>query len=472
MVGNILFAIETKDEYMKNELAEEIRMFVSEENAEIEVKHCAAPRQERMLHTVEIVMEGKRAGVQTEGALVSEQPMVKKRLDKRAAKLAAYQCMVQLTGQTQPWGSLTGVRPASLLRQMQAEGTQREFVEVLGVHPEKAKLAEKIIQRQDAMMQATDRDSLCVYVGIPFCVTRCSYCSFPAVVAKKGQREAYIDAVVKEIEAAGAMIRQQHKRISAVYLGGGTPTALTDSQMQGVMDAMQRAFGSGFEYTLEAGRPDTITREKLRIAKQHGVNRLCINPQTMQNKTLERIGRRHTAEEIEACYELAREEGFDHINADLIAGLPGETAEDFADTLEKIEGLSPSSLTCHTLALKRGSKLLETRYAHTNADIVPRMVDMAHEKAAEMGMEPYYLYRQKHMAGNLENVGYAKKGDACLYNVAMMDEMLDVIGVGVGAVGKRIIENRIERKPNPRDIGVYLERIETICEQKASFFCG
>lgn len=467
-----MFAIETKEEYMKNELAEEIRMFVAEESAEIKVEHRMAPHQGHMLHTVEITMGDKTASVQAEGAAMNEALMVKKRLDKRAAKLAAYRCMVHLTGQTQPWGSLTGVRPVSLLRQLQTEGAQEQFVELLGVQPEKAKLAESIIKRQDAMMDQTNKNSLCVYVGIPFCITRCSYCSFPAVVAKKGQRESYVAALLKEIEATGNMIREHKKDICAVYLGGGTPTALTDDQMQRVMEAMQRAFGTGYEYTLEAGRPDTITREKLTLARQYGVNRLCINPQTMQNKTLERIGRRHTAEEIEACYALARQEGFTHINADLIAGLPGETTEDFADTLKRVEALSPSSLTCHTLALKRGSRLLEDHYAHGKADVVSGMVDMARAKATEMGMGPYYLYRQKHMAGNLENVGYAKKGDACLYNVAMMDEMLDVVGLGVGAVGKRIVGSRIQRKPNPRDIGVYLERIQGICEQKAAFFHG
>lgn len=472
MVGSILFAIETKDEYMRNELAEEIRMFAAEEDADIVVKHCAEPLQGYMRHTVKVTMGDKQTSAQIEGAALDEQPMIKKRLDKRAAKLAVYQCMVQLTGRTQPWGSLTGVRPVNLLRQLEAEGAQDQFVEMLGVHPEKAQLAESIIERQDAMMRETDQSSLCIYVGIPFCITRCSYCSFPAVVAKKGQRESYVAALLQEIEAAGEMIRRQHKSICAVYMGGGTPTALTDQQMRCVMEAMQRAFGTGYEYTLEAGRPDTITREKLGIARMYGVNRLCINPQTMQNKTLERIGRRHTAEDIEACYALARQEGFTHINADLIAGLPGETEEDFADTLKWVEHLAPSSLTCHTLALKRGSKLIEDHYAHGNADTVSRMVDMAREKAAEMGMGPYYLYRQKHMAGNLENVGYAKTGDACLYNVAMMDEMLDVVGLGVGAVGKRIIGNKIQRQPNPRDIGVYLERIHTICEQKAAFFHG
>ena len=466
-----MFTIHTQEEYMKNELAEEIRMFVADDT-DIEVDHKILQKQDKSFHVVDVSWNGQRASSQVEGALSSAPLMERKRLNKRAAKLAAYRCMVKLTGQTQPWGSLTGVRPVNLLRQLRAEDQEEQFCNMLGVQEEKAQLAKEIIARQDEMMRYADPDSLCVYVGIPFCVTRCSYCSFPAVVAKKGQREAYVEALLKEIDAAGQMVKAEKKNVCAVYLGGGTPTALTDEQMQSVMHGIKKAFGTGFEYTLEAGRPDTITKEKLQIAKTYGVNRLCINPQTMQNKTLQRIGRKHTAEDIEACYTLARQEGFSHINADLIAGLPGETVEDFADTLKKVEELQPSSLTCHTLAIKRGSKLIEDHYTHATAENVARMVDLAREKAKCMQMGPYYLYRQKHMAGNLENVGYAKKGDACLYNVAMMDEMLDVLGLGVGAVGKRIVGSQIRRVPNPRDIGVYLDRIQSICEQKTSFFQG
>ena len=237
-----MFAIETKDEYMRNELAEEIRMFVAEEDANIVVKHCAEPLQGYMRHTVEVTMGDKQTGAQIEGAPLDEQPMIKKRLNKRAAKLAVYQCMVQLTGRTQPWGSLTGVRPVNLLRQLEAEGARDQFVDLLGVHPEKAQLAESIIKRQDAMMRETDQSSLCIYVGIPFCITRCSYCSFPAVVAKKGQRESYVAALLQEIKAAGEMIRRQHKSILRRVLGrrhaygidGSTDAACDGSDAKGL----------------------------------------------------------------------------------------------------------------------------------------------------------------------------------------------------------------------------------------------
>ena len=458
---------------MQNELAEEVRMFVPENGGQtVEVLHSVHRHDGAAWHTALVALAGEQRTCTLSGGQQGDDVMRQKRLDKRAAKLAVYRCLVELTGQTQPWGSLTGVRPVSLLRQLKAEGKEEQFVSLLGVQEEKAVLARRIMEVQDAMLAAAEADGVCLYVGIPFCVTRCSYCSFPAVVAKRGQREAYVQALVREIEAAGRVLEEENKRVSAMYLGGGTPTALTDEQLETVMQAMQRAFGTGCEYTLEAGRPDTITEAKLTLAKQYGVTRLCINPQTMQDKTLERIGRRHTARDIEDCYALAKRMGFTHINCDLIAGLPGETVDDFADTLERIEALRPSSVTCHTLALKRGSKLIEEHYLHAGAGEVARMVDMAREKARALGMEPYYLYRQKHMAGNLENVGYATPDDACLYNVAMMDEQMDVMGLGVGAVGKRIIGNRIERRPNPRDIDVYLSRIEQICAQKSAFFRG
>lgn len=458
---------------MQNELAEEIRMFVPESSGQIvEVRHSVHERDGETLHAVYVALEGKEQSCTLPGGKQGDDAMRQKRLDKRAAKLAVYRCLAALTGQTQPWGSLTGVRPVSLLRQLKAEGKEEQFVSLLGVQEEKAALARRIIQVQDAMLASADAAGVCVYVGIPFCVTRCSYCSFPAVVAKKGQKTAYVQALVREIEAAGRVLKEENKRVCALYLGGGTPTALTDEQLETVMQAMRRAFGTGCEYTLEAGRPDTITDEKLTLAKRYGVTRLCINPQTMQDKTLAMIGRKHSARDIADCYALAKDRGFTHINADLIAGLPGETADDFADTLEQIAALGPSSVTCHTLALKRGSKLIEENYLHAGASEVARMVDMAREKAQTLGMEPYYLYRQKHMAGNLENVGYAKQDDACLYNVAMMDEQMDVMGLGVGAVGKRIDGGRIERRPNPRDIGVYLARIEQICAQKSAFFHG
>lgn len=468
-----MLEIQTEKEFMKNELAEEVRMFFPEtEQAKVSVQHTAFCENGHTMHRVLVQAEGKHAQCTLQGAAEDQPPMIQKRLDKRAAKLAAYRCLETLCGHGQPWGSLTGVRPVSMLRQLKREHNEAQFTDVLGVKPEKAALSEEIIRVQDDMMAKADKNSVCVYAGIPFCVTRCSYCSFPAVVAKKGQREAYVSALVKEISATGRLLKDEQKQVCAVYLGGGTPTALTDEQLFTVMQAIKDAFGTGYEYTLEAGRPDTITEEKLSLSQKFGINRLCINPQTMQDRTLQRIGRRHTAAEIVDCYTLARKFGFSHINADLIAGLPGETLADFADTLLQIKALAPSSLTCHTLSIKRGSKLIEEQYLHENAADVAAMVDLARQTAYEMGMQPYYLYRQKHMAGNLENVGYAKPGDACLYNVAMMDEMMDVLALGVGAVSKRIVGSQILRRPNPRDIALYIRRIEEICEQKSAFFHG
>lgn len=281
--------------------------------------------------------------------------------------------------------------------------------------------------------------------------------------------ENYIDALEKEIAHAGRSIQKQGVPIAAVYIGGGTPSSLPVPLFQRLLKATVKAFGHTEEFTVEAGRPDTIDYEKLQAAKAAGVTRLCINPQSMIQATLDRIGRRHTPEQIVETIDLARSLGFERINMDIIAGLPGETLSDFRQTLYAIADLAPSGLTCHTLSIKRGSRLHESGYIADNAEVA-QMVDQARSLAQTLGMEPYYMYRQKYMAGNLENVGYTRPGYACVYNIAMMDELRSVMALGVGSVGKWIQGDRIERRPNPKDLHLYLQRIDTICYQKDTFF--
>ena len=457
----------------ENELAEEVRPFLSA--GEVHVCHTVEKRNGMNRHCVTIINGGKRASAceQCQGEI--EDSWEQKRVDRRSAKLACYNALVELTGRSQPWGSLTGVRPVNLLRKLAANGQQRLFTELYKVDAQKYELCADILDLQDAVIKKVPEEAICIYAAVPFCASRCTYCSFPARVAKKGEMERYVEAFERECAAASETVHNAGVPVEAIYLGGGTPTALHEPLFERVMAAIRNAFPTAKEFTLEAGRPDTINKEKLLIAKRHGVTRLCVNPQTMSNKTLELIGRTHTAEQIIDTIELARSLGFDRINMDIIAGLPGEDIDNFKQTLDEIKCIRPSALTCHTLSIKRGSKLRNATYVHADAGTVSDMVDMASQCAKEMGLVPYYLYRQKYMAGNLENVGYATRESACIYNIIMMEELRNVMAIGVGAVGKAIFQTDqgelIVRRPNPRELGVYLDRIDTICADKAHFFC-
>jgi oxygen-independent coproporphyrinogen-3 oxidase len=453
---------------LKNDLAEEVRQFADMEDAE--VAHEVTQDGGYFWHTVSVSARGGSESAVCRGAQGCEDARERKRLDKRAAKLACYLALCRLTGQTQPWGSLTGVRPTALLKKLDDSGQGHLLLDYYGVEERKYALARRILEVQEAAMQSVSPDAVCVYIGVPFCVSRCSYCSFPGRIAKPGEMQAYVDALAVEMAAAAHAINQRGTPVAAVYIGGGTPTCLPIALLDSLLTHTRRCFSAAPEFTLEAGRPDTIDADKLGAAKQAGVTRLCINPQSMVDQTLVRIGRSHTQKDILDCVDLARSIGFMHINMDIIAGLPGESVSDFAYTLEQIRKIGPESLTCHTLALKRGSALQQGNHEQTPAHTVCRMVEDAQSCAEGMGMSPYYLYRQKYMAGNLENVGYAKDKKACVYNIAMMDELRSIVALGVGSVGKLLSGDLIVRKPNPRDLFVYLSRHNGILEQKRRFF--
>ena len=361
--------------------------------------------------------------------------------------------------------------PHRFVPQAAAIGEEARFADWYLVAPDKAALSGDIVRLQNDIMQTVRLDAVCIYIGIPFCTTRCSYCSFPARVAKEGEMEAYVAALLSEMQAAARALKSGGLHPVSVYIGGGTPTSLPAHLLAQVLESVAAHFGKAAECTLEAGRPDTLDMEKLSIAKKTGVTRLCINPQTMVDRTLRAIGRRHSAKEFLTAVEKAKNAGFARINMDIIAGLPGESAADFAATLGHIEALKPSAFTCHTLSLKRGSRLKTANHDLCDAQTAARMVDDARRSAQRLGMQPYYLYRQKYMAGNLENVGYAVPGFACLYNIAMMDELLPVMGLGVGAVSKLLKGDLILREANPRDLFVYLERQEHVARSKERLFC-
>jgi len=409
-------------------------------------------------------------------------PLLVKRLRKRQVKQALYNLLKDLTGMRPPWGSLTGIRPTRLLYEAMEEGLGLEdavahVAEAFDVAPDRAELLGEIARMQDGLRIAPP-DCFDLYIGIPFCRTRCSYCSFSSGEIGDGRLvEPYVRAVLREIELCWALMLQAGKRLRAGYIGGGTPTAIPGADLERILAAAQAAFPGAVEWTVEAGRPDTIDEGKLRMLKDRGVTRISVNPQTFNDDTLARIGRAHTGRETLEAYRLARALGFDDINMDIIAALPGEDVNDFAHTLDVVRDLAPDSVTVHSLAIKRSSRLHEqlavagNGYGQVSRQGAAEMIAMARRRLTEGGWRPYYLYRQKYMAGNLENVGYAKPGRACLYNIGNMEETVSVLALGAGAITKWLFDPksrdlRIERAPNVRNIEEYIRRVDEMVRRK------
>ncbi len=404
--------------------------------------------------------------------------IVAKRIRKRTSKTALYQLLKKITGHQPPWGSLTGIRPTRLVYEGLAQGKKLEeaahAVETtFDVTHEKAELLREIVSVQQTLPLPSVEEAD-VYLSIPFCRTRCAYCSFPGEAVGKGKMiPPYLDALLWEMEESAKLMQESGLRLRALYVGGGTPSALDEHQFARLMDRTMELFPGAVEYTVEAGRPDTITRGKLETLKRLGVGRISINPQTMNDDTLRVIGRDHTAAQTVAAFEMAREIGFADINMDVIVGLPGETESHFRHTMDEILRLSPDSLTVHTLAIKRSSRLNLERAPLPPAEVAAAMVRMGEEAAAAMSMRPYYLYRQKYMAGQQQNVGYARQGCACLYNIDIMEENTSIIAMGAGAISKRVFpdrELRIERAPNVTNVQVYIDRTAEMMERKKTLF--
>ena len=408
-------------------------------------------------------------------------PLDRKRQEKRALKRAVYALMQRIQPTEMPWGSLTGIRPTKLLRELCErvgdEEAIRQFSEVFSVRKDKLRLAATINAVQKQILASVQPDDVDVYIGIPYCKTRCLYCSFGAEIAKKNAIDEYLPYLYRDIENGARLVKDVGYRVRAVYLGGGTPTVLSAEELDALLTHFENQYGGyGAECTVEAGRPDTITREKLAVLRSHGVERISINPQTMSDETLRRIGRAHTAQQIREAFALAREMGFSSINMDLIAGLPGETIADMERTLSEIKALKPDNLTVHTLAIKRSSRLRDQleRYPLPAREDVETMIDMGFRTAREIGLWPYYMYRQKYQNGNLENVGYARDGRLCVYNVDMMEETTSILAHGAGAMTKRVFggENRVERIPNPKDVPTYGAKLPALDLAKRKLFLG
>ncbi len=399
-------------------------------------------------------------------------------------KRMMYDMLKKLTGRELPWGTLTGVRPTKIVYTLLEDGkNDREIRDYLKkeyyVSEKKGDLAIKVASNEKRLLEKLDyNNGYSLYAGIPFCPTTCLYCSFTSypLAVWKDRVDTYVDAMLKELEFTSRLMKD--KKLDTFYMGGGTPTTLEPEQLDRVLSFFEEHFDTtGLkEYTIEAGRPDSITRDKLLIMKKHGVDRISINPQTMNDDTLKLIGRHHTVEQIKEAFTLARECGFDNINMDLIIGLPGETREHIERTMREVALLAPDSLTVHSLAIKRAARLnifweKYKDYAMVNTDDI---INMTADCASAMGMEPYYLYRQKNMAGNFENVGYSKPGREGIYNILIMEEKQTIMAVGAGASTKVVFpeENRIERVENVKDVTTYIENIDEMIDRKRRFFYG
>ncbi len=450
-----------------------------------------------------VTVDAADIGFSEENALSLDKSVRKNLIGK-----VLYSRLSAFTGRELAWGILTGVRPTKIAMQKLEEGMTGEefvpwFMEDCLVSRQKAELSWEIVNREKALLDQLDyQEGYSLYVGIPFCPTVCSYCSFSsgAIGDWESSVEPYIDALCKELTFIGEA--QQSKKLNTIYMGGGTPTTLSAEQLDRVLRCIDEnfSFADLLEYTVEAGRPDSITEGKLQVLIDHGITRISINPQSMQQKTLDAIGRKHTVQDIRDAYTLARRMGFDNINMDLIAGLPGETPEDMRDTLRQIKELDPDNLTVHSLAIKRAARMgqkqreklkdadpgisaaEEADLARMSADM-SRMIGDAADCAREMGMTPYYLYRQKNIAGNFENVGYAKVDKAGIYNILIMEEKQSIIAAGAGGSTKLVLEEPVEnpdrsgsetktklvRIENVKAIDAYIDRIDEMIARKGEW---
>lgn len=392
-----------------------------------------------------------------------------------------YGILKKETGKELPWGTLTGIRPTKqalerLEQKESKESIANYFKTEYLCSDEKTELCIEVAQKEQGLLTGIeDKDSYSIYIGIPFCPSICLYCSFSSYSLKQYEAyvEPYLAALFKEIEYAGTCF--PNKKPVSIYIGGGTPTTLSAEQLRRLLKKVKETFdfSSLREWTVEAGRPDSITKEKLVVLKEEGVTRISINPQSMQQKTLDLIGRKHTTKQIKEAFALARECGHDNINMDLIIGLTGETAADVRETLQEIEKLNPDSLTVHTLAVKRAARLNTEmdRYRDQKSKETVEMMEACQSYAKSKGYEPYYLYRQKNMAENLENIGYARPGKEGLYNVLIMEEHHTILALGSGGSTKFNFAgtNRLERVENVKSVKDYIERIDEMIQRKKDF---
>ncbi len=401
---------------------------------------------------------------------------------KNALKRIMYNTLSEISGKELPWGTLTGIRPTKIPMELVEESKSDEEIykymkDTYLVSDEKIKLATDIARNEfEILKDIKYAGGYSLYVGIPFCPTTCLYCSFTSYPISMYRKKAdnYVDTLCKEIDYMSEVLKGEV--LNTVYVGGGTPTTLEPDNLEKLLSKIREKydFSTVKEFTVEAGRPDSITEDKLKVLLKYGVTRISINPQTMKQETLDIIGRRHTVEQVKEAYKLARNLGFDNINMDFIVGLPNEDINDVRDTMEEVIKLNPDSITVHSLAIKRaaGLNIFKDKYAEMTMENNAEIMELSAEYARKMNMEPYYLYRQKNMAGNMENVGYARKGKEGIYNILIMEDKQTIMALGAGASTKYVYPTggRVERQVNVKDVDLYIDRIDETIEKKEKFF--
>ena len=402
------------------------------------------------------------------------------RLRRQALQQSYYKAAIQLLPDLPPWGALAGVRPTKITTKHLLEGGTEQSADKLMrdiyyVTPDRRKLAIDCSQSTVAAANLLEEKDISLYVGIPFCPTRCAYCSF--VSRSIGKRtelmEPYLRALAREIEVTGKLMANSGHRVRTIYIGGGTPTTLSAPQMASLLDTIRSSFDMSrcIEFTVEGGRPDTLDAEKLRTIADHGADRMSINPQSMVDSVLRASGRPHKAADVLRSYEQAVAAGYKAINMDLIAGLPTDTLEGFKHSLDTVAALNPANITVHTLALKKGADLFEKRENLSSAEEVTAMVAYANETLRKLGYKPYYLYRQKYMSGSFENVGWSRDNLDCLYNIYMMEEVHTIVSLGGGGMNKvNLPGGKLQRFHNPKFPEQYIEQIDSVLRQKEELF--
>ncbi len=403
--------------------------------------------------------------------------IVEQRLRQRIAKLSFYRAGIKVLGKKPVWGALSGIRPGKLMSDLLESGlgdkaALSRFIKLYDASPERAELCLHTAHASRAVTEKLGKKDVCLYLGVPFCPTRCAYCSFVSHSVEKSMKliAPFVEALMKDIEATAETVKELGLNVIALYLGGGTPTTLSAGQLDAVLGALHEKFdlSSCSEITVEAGRPDTISRDKLIVMRRWGVSRVSVNPQTMSDKVLDIIGRRHSAEDVLKALELVRQVGGFEVNMDLIAGLPGDDTESFARTMETVLALSPENITVHTLSLKKGSRITLEGTRIPGAEEVEEMVELSRKALSGAGYSPYYLYRQKFMSGGLENVGWSKPGSDNLYNICIMEELCTIIAMGAGASTKLVTgTGRLERFFAPKYPQEYIADIDKTCAKKS-----
>ena len=401
-------------------------------------------------------------------------------LRRRALQQSLYLAALPHLDAAPAWGALAGVRPTKITtKHLLAGGTtdsaHRLLRDVYFVTPQRRQLAIDCSRSTVHAHSLLDKNDISLYIGIPFCPTRCAYCSF--VSRSIGKRtellEPYLQALYKELAHTGKLVKQYGKTVRSVYIGGGTPTTLSSAQMADLLDAVRNSFDLSrcLEFTVEGGRPDTLSEEKLRVIFDHGADRMSINPQSMVDSVLRASGRPHTAQAVLDCYRDACNAGFRDINMDLIAGLPGDSFEGFCHSLDTVARLNPANITVHTLSLKKGADLFEQKVQLPGVEEVTRMVEYANETLRSLGYKPYYLYRQKYMSGSFENVGWSRDGRDCLYNIYMMEELHTIVSLGGGGMNKaNLPDGTLQRFHNPKFPEQYIEQLDNVLAQKEELF--